>query len=191
MAKKRGIYKKGGYKNGSFSIKVYICFIMVAFVLMLRLTNYNIYNISFDKLKNYFLTDMTFYKSIEDFAKRFIKTYGRSNILPKTIGQKNKSNSVLFPVDGVIEKSSDGGYFIIVTKKTDVISPCEGVVHKIDKNGHHFDITIEDNLKKQYLIENIDEIYVKANDRLKKGQIIGNKIPFELYQKDYVYFKQL
>ncbi|WAM31094.1 M23 family metallopeptidase [Caldicellulosiruptor naganoensis] len=96
----------------------------------------------------------------------------------------------MYPADGQIEISQDGEYFIVVAKATNIIAPCSGKVVSIKNKAGRFDIVIQDKKKVLYILENLDSTYIQKGKTIKKGEIIGQKRPFEISEKDFIYFKR-
>lgn len=192
VSKKKNYWTpKNSNINKDFMLKILFSVFMILLILALKYGYIKNQYISFDLFKNYFSYDLEVYNQIENYAKSILKIK-RTNQESKKISSTNVSSAtMLYPADGIIEKSNNGGYFILISKPTDIIAPCDGTIIDVRTKAKKFDLLIQDNLKRTYLIENIDTLNVKKTDKVSMGKILGQKRPFELTEKDYIYFEQI
>jgi len=185
--------KKRIKENGSETliIKAILVFLLLLFILAIKFRYIHIKNFSFEKTKLYFQRDEKVYSDLVKWVKDFLQPL--SFYKPTSVDgmQKNQSSLLyIYPVDGQVQLSEDGGYFIVVKKKTNVMSPCDGKVVEITKKGETFDVLIQDDSNVLYRIENINTLNIEKGKVLKKGETIGYKLPFDLVEKDFIYFKR-
>ncbi|WPX09565.1 M23 family metallopeptidase [Anaerocellum danielii] len=172
-------------------IKVILVLLLLLFVLALKFKYIHIKNFSFEKAKLYFQRDEKLYADLVKWVKDFLQPLSFDKPTSMDGRQKNQSSLLyIYPVDGQVQLSEDGGYFIVVKKKTNVLSPCDGKIVEIIKKGETFDVVIQESGKVLYRIENINVLNVQKGEVLKKGEIIGYKLPFDLVEEDFIYFKR-
>jgi len=172
-------------------IKTILVVLFLIFILAVKYQYIRIKNFPFEKVKIYFQRDEKVYSDLIKWAKDFLQPLSFSKPPNRdSLTKSLSSTSYIYPADGQIQSSDDGGIFIIVKKKTNILSPCEGKIIEVIKKGETFDIIIKQDSCIIYRLENIDVLNVQKGEVLKKGQIIGYKLPFELVGKDYIYFKR-
>ncbi|BCS81716.1 M23 family metallopeptidase [Anaerocellum diazotrophicum] len=172
-------------------MKITTVALVVFLVLSLKFEYIYIDNFSFEKAKLYFQRDEKLYSNLVKWIEDFLKPLSFSKQTRNSYMTKSlSSTSYIYPADGQIQSSDDGGTFIIVKKKTDIRSPCDGVIMETIKKGETFDIIIQQESKILYRIENIDVLNVQKGQVLKKGEIVGYKLPLNLVGKDFIYFKR-
>ncbi|ADQ04219.1 Peptidase M23 [Caldicellulosiruptor owensensis OL] len=177
--------------SGALIIKTILVFMLILFILAIKFQYIRIKDFSFEKAKLYFHRDEKIYSDLIKWIENFLQPL----IFPKSANKNSlsrslSSDSYIYPAEGQIQSSVDGGIFIIVKKKTNILSPCEGKIEEVTKKGETFDIVIQQGNGILYRLENVDFINIQKGEILKKGQIIGYKLPFDLVGKDYVYFKK-
>jgi len=189
--KKKKFIKDASSTKNKFVVKLLIVLVVIIFVAAFKYQYLKFESFKFEELKKYYTYDEKVYKYVKDFVKDFLKIKNTlANVYKDSSIKKEDSNTFLYPADGQIELSQDRGYFIIVTKMTNVIAPCSGTVISIKNKAGRFDIAIQDEKKVLYILENLDILSVQKGKRVKKGEIIGQKKPFELSEKDFIYFKR-
>jgi len=189
--KKKKFIKDASSTKNNFVVKLLIVLVVIIFVAAFKYQYLKFESFKFEELKKYYTYDEKVYKYVKDFVKDFLKIKNTlANVYKDSSIKKEDSNTFLYPADGQIELSQDRGYFIIVTKMTNVIAPCSGTVISIKNKAGRFDIAIQDEKKVLYILENLDILSVQKGKRVKKGEIIGQKKPFELSEKDFIYFKR-
>ncbi|ADQ07600.1 conserved hypothetical protein [Caldicellulosiruptor hydrothermalis 108] len=172
-------------------IKAITVALILLFILALKFKYIHIKNFSFEKAKLYFQRDEKVYSDLVKWVEDFLQPLSFSKPASKdSLTKSLSSTSYIYPVDGQIQSSDDGGTFIIVKKKTNILSPCDGKVVEIIKKGETFDIIIQQGSRILYRLENVDVLNVQKGEVLKKGEIIGYKLPFDLVGKDFIYFKR-
>lgn len=172
-------------------IKAILVFLILLFVLALKFKYIHIKNFPFEKAKVFFQRDEKIYSELVKWVEDFLQPLSFSNPTSKdSLLKKQSSTSYIYPADGQIQTSDDGGTFIIVKEKTNILSPCDGKVAEIIKRGETFDVVIQQGSRILYRIENINVLNVQKGEVLKKGEIIGYKLPFDLVGKDFIYFKR-
>lgn len=172
-------------------IKVMTVALILFLVLSLKYKYIHIKNFSFEKAKLCFQRDEKLYSDLVKWVEDLLQPLSFSKSASKHSLTKNLSyTSYIYPADGQIQSSDDGGTFIIVKKKTNILSPCDGKIVEVIKKGETFDIIIQQGNRILYRVENIDVLNIQKGQVLKKGDIIGYKLPFDLVGKGFIYFKR-
>lgn len=170
-------------------VKTVLVFVIILFVLALKFGYIDIFR--FEDVKKFFHYDQKIYSYLARWVEGFVDSLSFSKPGDKNILSDAHSSSLyIYPADGQIQASDDGGYYILIEKKTDIFSPCDGKVTEIAHTGETFDIVIQYDRKVYYRVENISVLNVQVGKVLKKGEAIGYKLPFDLTGKDFIYFKR-
>ncbi|ADQ46702.1 hypothetical protein Calkro_1856 [Caldicellulosiruptor kronotskyensis 2002] len=172
-------------------IKAVTVALILLFILALKYKYIHIENFSFEKAKLYFQRDEKVYSDLVKWVEDLLQPLSFSKSASKhNLTKSLSSTSYIYPADGQIQSSDDGGTFIIVKQKTNILSPCDGKMVEAIKKGETFDIIIQQGSRILYRVENIDVLNIQKGQVLKKGDIIGYKLPFDLVGKDFIYFKR-
>lgn len=191
MKRKKFINSRWNLKNALTVVKILMVLVVVIFVWALKYQYIKLESFKFEELKKYYKHDEKVYRYLKNFVKDFLRLKNTTlDIYKNNLVKKENSDSFLYPADGQIEVSEDGGYFITVAKTTKIMAPCDGKIIKISNKGGRFDILIQDEKKILYILENLDVLNIKEGKIVKKGEVIGQKKPFELSEKDFIYFKR-
>ncbi|WP_039765263.1 M23 family metallopeptidase [Caldicellulosiruptor sp. F32] len=191
MKRKKFTKDTSSSKNNLLVVKFFVVLAVIIFVVAFKYQYLKFENFNIEELKKYYTYDEKVYKYIKDFVRDFLKIKGATvNVYKDSSIKKEDSNTFLYPADGQIEFSQDGGYFIVVTKTTNIIAPCSGTVISIKNKAGRFDIAIQDEKNVFYILENLDILSAQKGKMVKKGEVIGQKKPFELSEKDFIYFKR-
>ncbi|MEZ0537407.1 hypothetical protein ACAG39_09185 [Caldicellulosiruptoraceae bacterium PP1] len=168
--------------TGIFKVTILLCIILLSIYIKffdgIQTQGYKIF-------KTIFLNDQVnltgLYKTIDGLLNKEEKKINKKEV-------KNEEHAI-FPAEGILNKNSDGSYFIIINKEANVISPCSGTILSIEKIGEGYDILIDDN-KNIYSIKNISILYqLKIGESISKGKLLGKIKPNASNQQGFLYYK--